>query len=53
MGEIFKSPLPFDANKIPNVSIIDYVLPLMRSHLPHVADKPWLVSKVDIFDIKI
>lgn len=44
MGEIFKSPIAFDTNKIPNESVTDYAFSLWRKHLPAVADKPWLVS---------
>ncbi|XP_065341380.1 uncharacterized protein LOC135940436 [Cloeon dipterum] len=43
-GEIFKSSLPCDPSKIPNVTLTDYIFKSLRKHFSAVADKPWLLD---------
>jgi len=45
MGEIFKSPIPYDPSKLPTtLSLTDYIFQQLAKVLPQVADKPWLVT---------
>ncbi|XP_059478321.1 uncharacterized protein LOC132198347 [Neocloeon triangulifer] len=44
MGEIFKSPMPYDTSKIPNCSFTDYLFKHARKNLHAVAEKPWLLD---------
>ncbi|XP_059478324.1 uncharacterized protein LOC132198350 [Neocloeon triangulifer] len=44
MGEIFKSPVSYDASKIPNCSLTDYLFKRARKNLHAVAEKPWLLD---------
>ncbi|XP_065341379.1 luciferin 4-monooxygenase-like [Cloeon dipterum] len=41
-GEIFKSILPCDPSKIPNVPLTDYIFKFLRKNLQVVAENPWL-----------
>ncbi|CAB3378517.1 Hypothetical predicted protein [Cloeon dipterum] len=43
-GEIFKSLMPCDPSKIPNVPVTDYLFGFLKKHLHAVADNPWLVD---------
>jgi hypothetical protein len=42
MGEIVKSPMLFEINKIPDVSLPEYLFEQLRNYLPNLTDKPWL-----------
>ncbi|XP_065343272.1 uncharacterized protein LOC135941573 [Cloeon dipterum] len=43
-GEIFKSLMPCDPSKIPNVTLTDYLFGFLKKRLHAVAENPWLID---------